>query len=448
MLWEIVYSRQIEDCGYASIGIKRNRTGEDYMILREYLTEFTKEELLDQARSFALRKCSGLRKAELIDKIVMNFCSEEMVRSRLACLTKEQMDLYRKACSSPTVVSVNEIIDAMQLHRYWLGYFEDPTDNFCVFEDVAEAFHQIDDEAFRVDNYKKGWLTKCIHFFITYYGIAPIEVVYNIFKQKIKCSIDEMIEMFGEIPMDIFESAIFSMDMLGMSDWPKNSPLYSEKGLLVHIPLFTDDELGYLLKQQMNKDFYIPSVKSLDEIYRAGYEASSLAYKKLETFLMQNIGLPYKHAVSWCLQIWANSYEGDSPTDVINRMTEAKINFNSKKDMEDFIGLLMNAHNSTRLKENRGHRPEELSRNIFAGGMPTVVPASSNAAALLKDAAPQLQAMGIPIDLNGSADTIHTSVFPNGLNGEMLRAEKKIYPNDPCFCGSGKKYKKCCGKNK
>lgn len=26
--------------------------------------------------------------------------------------------------------------------------------------------------------------------------------------------------------------------------------------------------------------------------------------------------------------------------------------------------------------------------------------------------------------------------------------EQKVYPNDPCPCGSGKKYKKCCGKNK
>ncbi|MDE7014726.1 MAG: SEC-C domain-containing protein [Kineothrix sp.] len=24
----------------------------------------------------------------------------------------------------------------------------------------------------------------------------------------------------------------------------------------------------------------------------------------------------------------------------------------------------------------------------------------------------------------------------------------KVYPNDPCPCGSGKKYKKCCGRNK
>ncbi len=28
-----------------------------------------------------------------------------------------------------------------------------------------------------------------------------------------------------------------------------------------------------------------------------------------------------------------------------------------------------------------------------------------------------------------------------------IRKEPKVYPNDPCPCGSGKKYKKCCGKN-
>ncbi len=27
-----------------------------------------------------------------------------------------------------------------------------------------------------------------------------------------------------------------------------------------------------------------------------------------------------------------------------------------------------------------------------------------------------------------------------------IRREKKVYPNDPCPCGSGKKYKKCCGR--
>ena len=30
--------------------------------------------------------------------------------------------------------------------------------------------------------------------------------------------------------------------------------------------------------------------------------------------------------------------------------------------------------------------------------------------------------------------------------GPTKKAEKKLKPNDPCHCGSGKKYKKCCKK--
>ena len=33
------------------------------------------------------------------------------------------------------------------------------------------------------------------------------------------------------------------------------------------------------------------------------------------------------------------------------------------------------------------------------------------------------------------------------ISGTVKREGRKVYPNDPCPCGSGKKYKKCCGKN-
>lgn len=416
------------------------------MFLREYLTKYTKEELLDQARSFEIKKCSGLRKADLIDRIVDTFCAEEMLRSRLACLTKEQMDLFRKACISPTAVSVNEVVDAMQLYRYWIGYFEDPTDRFCVFEDVAVAFSKIDDKAFQLKQCRKGWLVKCIHFFIQYYGIAPIEVIYEMYRQKVKDSIDEMIGMLWEMPVDIVESCLFTMDKLGMEGWPKENPLYSEKGIFVHLQLFEDAEFDYLLRQQMDKDFYIPSVQQIDEICRIGYEASSSAYKKLESFFTKKLKFSYEQAVTWCLQVWANSYEGESPSKIINKMTEANIEFEEKM-INELLELLVAAHNNTRMKENRGYKPSEMVRKKSVDKMPTIVPASSNAAAILKDAAPQLEAMGVPVDLNGNTDVIQTTMFPSGLNGEPIRVEKKIYPNDPCPCGSGKKYKKCCGKN-
>ena len=46
-------------------------------------------------------------------------------------------------------------------------------------------------------------------------------------------------------------------------------------------------------------------------------------------------------------------------------------------------------------------------------------------------------------------------IFDEATRKELYRVQKlsttvvkpeKVYPNDPCPCGSGKKYKKCCGK--
>lgn len=59
-----------------------------------------------------------------------------------------------------------------------------------------------------------------------------------------------------------------------------------------------------------------------------GYEASSLAYKKLES----------------------------------------DIEFDSDKQMDEFVGLLIDAHNNTRMKENRGHKPNELRSSAVRAG--------------------------------------------------------------------------------
>lgn len=54
--------------------------------------------------------------------------------------------------------------------------------------------------------------------------------------------------------------------------------------------------------------------------------------------------------------------------------------------------------------------------------------------------------MGYPVSakltLGGQEEMIHDSY----MEGTYERTEKKIGRNDPCPCGSGKKYKKCCGK--
>ena len=70
-------------------------------------------------------------------------------------------------------------MDGMQLYKYVLGSFEEVSDCFTVFEEIAQGFSGIDDEAFRAVQSKKGWLMKCISFFIDYYEIAPLEILYE-----------------------------------------------------------------------------------------------------------------------------------------------------------------------------------------------------------------------------------------------------------------------------
>ena len=44
------------------------------------------------------------------------------------------------------------------------------------------------------------------------------------------------------------------------------------------------------------------------------------------------------------------------------------------------------------------------------------------------------------------AQVTGTNKDDSGPKKPVQRVEKKVYPNDPCPCGSGKKYKQCCGR--
>ena len=39
------------------------------------------------------------------------------------------------------------------------------------------------------------------------------------------------------------------------------------------------------------------------------------------------------------------------------------------------------------------------------------------------------------------------ALYKEQKSSTTIVKEAKVYPNDPCPCGSGKKYKKCCGRN-
>ena len=51
-----------------------------------------------------------------------------------------------------------------------------------------------------------------------------------------------------------------------------------------------------------------------------------------------------------------------------------------------------------------------------------------------------------PVEDRSARDVVQEAEAPWAGAGTYRRSEPKVGRNDPCPCGSGKKYKKCCGK--
>ncbi len=52
------------------------------------------------------------------------------------------------------------------------------------------------------------------------------------------------------------------------------------------------------------------------------------------------------------------------------------------------------------------------------------------------------------VEREPAAKVTGTNRDDSAAKAPVRKAVQKIYPNDPCPCGSGKKYKQCCGRLK
>lgn len=139
--------------------------------------------------------------------------------------------------------------------------------------------------------------------------------------------------------------------------------------------------------------------------------------------------------------------------DVFDAINEMGICFKSQNDLNQILPILDTLWNNTRMLLNRGFKPSELfeaekkhMRPFGPGNMPTIIPGSSTAAKLLMEGKAEIEKMGFPIDFDSNSTKMPVYSMSAGINGSLEVQTKKIYSNDPCPCGSGKKYKKCCGR--
>jgi len=404
------------------------------MSLKEKLNLYKKDELKVFADDLGLTKLSKIKKAELVELVAARLLDPDVMFYRLSIFDDRAIEIFEKGIGRfyrftdeerDTVNVLNEMEFAA------VGRDDAGEDILFVFDDVAEVWQGVKNEKFDAYRKRASWVWKCLYWTEEMYGYTPIENFLDVInvKKELRMTADELIEIFDHFPLDqlwtvrlddIFLSTNYAIDQ---------------------------DRLYDLRVRQQGKDYYIPTAAEVEELFDTCALLSTPAYQKMKKYMTKNLHVAETEAEDILLDLWDMlSTEDDFLESVQWFMGQFELM--KKKQAEDVLNLFMPLSNNTRMISNKGHTPSELSGRIKfdPGNMPVITAGSSLAAGMLAEAAPEIRKMGFDIDLESNAANIPVMDLPNGLDGPVKMSQKKVYPNDPCPCGSGKKFKKCCGK--
>ena len=409
--------------------------GPEGIMLKHILRMYDKESLLNYARDLEIKRTSGLKKDELAEKIANELLMPTVMRRRIAVLSPECRILLERAMREPLIPTPEEMDDALFLHESDYAFLN-KREQLDVPVDVKIAYEKINTPEFRKYARKMSWLSQCLNFGEAFYGVFDKDVlrkIYNV-RKGYHISEEQLEKMCNEFPDDMTEC-------------------HMEEGqrFIVAEYLAYDDRYKNLLDIQAGKDFYIPNAQEVLDYARNLYLSQEPAYQNFREFLQHEIGMTYDEADAEALEIWDKIQFDIDFTEIVQYIIDVYEDLLDDTKIEEIIQLLQEVNNNTRMQIHRGHTPNEMMRKGMEEGRfsqrPTVVPGSAEAASLLKSASEELKEMGVCVDFDSNAVIVPNNSSQNNVSGQVANSFKKIYPNDPCPCGSGKKFKKCCGKH-
>ncbi len=407
--------------------------GPEGIMLKHILRMYDKESLLNYARDLEIKRTSGLKKDELAEKIANELLMPTVMRRRIAVLSPECRILLERAMREPFIPTPEEMDDALCLHESDYAFLN-KREQLDVPVDVKIAYEKINTPEFRKYARKMSWLSQCLNFGEAFYGVFDKDVlrkIYNV-RKGYHISEEQLEKMCNEFPDDMTEC-------------------HMEEGqrFIVAEYLAYRDRYKDLLDIQAGKDFYIPNAQEVLDYARNLYLSQEPAYQNFREFLQHEIGMTYDEADAEALEIWDKIQFDIDFTEIVQYIIDVYEDLLDGTKIEKIIQLLQEVNNNTRMRIHRGHTPNEMMRKGMEedrfSQKPIVVPGSTEAANLLKSASEELKEMGVCVDFDSNAVIVPNNFSQNNVSGQAANSIKKIYPNDSCPCGSGKKFKKCCG---
>ena len=207
-----------------------------------------------------------------------------------------------------------------------------------------------------------------------------------------------------------------------------------------------------LIGESIEKPYYVPDKRHLLEYDDPFYCEDTPEKLKLRAFLKERCNLSdEREAAVFEELLFGVRSVSVQMADVFGHLEKMGVKLNSRRDVERFTALYSAFHNTTRMPCNRGYTPDEMMqmtppeerfKSLSLG--PNIRKSLQTGEMDIEDFRKQILTMDLPSEalrfdlLKQLAD-----IKPSAPQPEK---QKKVGRNDPCPCGSGKKYKRCCGK--
>lgn len=243
--------------------------------------------------------------------------------------------------------------------------------------------------------------------FANLYGIIPMKRAYRIIEKQnpeLNLTKEKFAEIVNELNFPDKYYVIWSEEEV-YDENADDADLFDKLLIAEYILTFGDPEdYENLVFEQADRPFYVPQKDELLKYEDEFYSERTKQVIALENYLRDDLRLNnYKTIVEDLAgMLLIDDNEPNKVIAELKRMGAPKFKeFSSKQQAEKFFRLYTNLRNHTRKHTHRGHTPFEL------------------------DDCYEVDA-----------------IIENGVASKVNTPSK----NGKCPCGSGKKYKRCCGK--
>lgn len=387
-------------------------------LLLDYLKTFSLNDLTIAANQLCISH-NKLNKNELINKLYAEMLKPETMERRFSIMPNDNIKIWDTAITKERFNPLPKELPLI-MPFILMGYMAEYSDHSVeIPAEVKTVYKQINTEAFQKKRQQLSWLMDCEEAFAALHVVAPLEIFHKMYIQKRGCkiSLEDFKLIFAELP-DNFNQCILRNDKIILKD------------------VLKDNFYLKLEKSQKTFSFYIPTVKEISSLSEHNYLKDEVIYKELYQFLRKELKQNVSKAHYYCGLIYNNFNMGENIDTIFETIKNLKdiepLTLNNDEQKNRFYHLVQKAANkATRMYCLRGHTLRELNLQLPSSNHFNPEPS-----------------LGWDINTAEAVEIPMPNLTGKTANNRVGSKAKKVYPNDPCPCGSSKKYKKCCRNKK